>query len=94
MADALSIILEMIWHIVSTTIHSAQVLSGLFQQLLGALLPVSLAGPGGAALAAIVLIIVGYFCLSFILGSGKSVLILLAIGIIIVFLMLAGRLFV
>ncbi len=91
MADALSIILEMIWHIISTTIHSVKFLSGMFQQLLGALLPVSVAGPGGSLLAGVALLLVAYFLIKFIFRSGKEVVILLIVGIIIVLLLLAGK---
>ena len=91
MADALTIVLEMIWHIISTTIQSVKFLSEMFQKLLAALAPAYIAGPGGSLLAGVVLFLVAYFCIKFIFRSGKEIIVMLIIGIVIVVLLLAGR---
>ena len=85
MASALEIIGQMIWVVIKEALGSIKTLSHLFQQLLEALLPVSMAGIGGFIVAGLILILVGYFLIKFFLKSSKVILVMFILLVIILF---------
>lgn len=87
MSSVIEIIGKMIWTLITEGLGTIKTLTALFQELLGALLPISAAGPGGLFLAGIILFLVAYFIIRFIFKTSKTIIILIIIGIVILLLL-------
>lgn len=92
MPDApLTIILEMIGTILSNTINTLVKITALFGNLLGSLGFISIyGGLVGLGISIIVLAVMGYFFAKFFLGSGKTIIILTMLGLVLIFLFILG----
>ncbi len=90
---AFDIILEILSYLIGSVISTSKVVIGLFAKLIGSLIPAAESGIGGTILAGIILFIVGYFVLKLVFKSGKTLLMLLVLAIIIVFFLMLGNVF-
>lgn len=87
----LTIVFEMVATIISNTIGTLGKISGLFGKLLESLGVVSTyGGTIGLVVSVLVLAIVGYFLAKFFLGSGKTIIILTIVGLVLFFLAVMG----
>ena len=92
MSDApLNILFEMIVLVMSNVIGTMLKLLGMFGQLVGSLLQVIGVGGGlGLVIGLVILGLVVYFLAKFFFGSMKTVIILAAAGVIVLFLIVWG----
>lgn len=86
----LAIILEMVRTVLVNTINTLGSLFGLFGSLLGSLVGIGGTGGVGFVVAILVLALVLFFLGKFILGSWKTIAILFIVGLIIIWLLVAG----
>ena len=89
--SALGILFEMIFLLLSNVISTLLGLLELFIQFVGSMDPVVSSGPGGILLGVIVVGLVVFALAKFVFSSGKSIMILIILGILLILFLVVGN---
>ncbi len=87
---ALYVLYEMVLLIISNTIGTLSSLLGLFMRFMQSIGAVMGSGFGGFVLGFLVLGLVVFFLAKFVFSSGKTVLVLIAVGVMLLVLLFTG----
>jgi len=88
--SAIAVLFQMVWYMIGNVIETFMGLAGLFLKFMAAMGPVLSVGAGGVVLGIIVIGLVMFALAKFVFSSGKSIMILILLGILLVLFLLVG----
>ncbi len=89
-SSALSVLFEMVILLISNVISTMHGMMELFIDFMGSMDPVLSSGPGGIVLGMIVIGLVVFALAKFVFSSGKSIIILIILGVLLVAFLMLG----